>query len=64
MDEADEIAPLVAVFDASQRTLPIETPNRAQDGLQPDAVFVDRSKLDDAVRERGGDFAYERAGLF
>ena len=48
MDEADEIAPLVAVLHGSEGALAVETPHLVQDRLQPDAVFVDRPELDAA----------------
>jgi hypothetical protein len=61
VDQADEIAPLVAVLDRSQRTLPLDRPNLVQDGLEAIAVFIHCPQLDDAVRKRGCDFAQERA---
>jgi hypothetical protein len=57
MDQADEIAPLVAVWDRSQRTPPIDTPRLVQDGLEPNAMLVDRSQLDGGVREGPGHLA-------
>ena len=51
MDEADEVAPVVAVLDGRQWTLAVETPHFVQDGFQPDAVFVDRPEFDVRRRE-------------
>ena len=64
LDEADEVAPLVAVLDRGDRSLPVETPDLLQDRLQPDAVLVGRPELDLGVGEGGGDGGDDRADLF
>ncbi len=64
LDKADQIAPLEAVLHRRNRPLAVETPDLVQDGLQPDAMFVDRPELDVGLREGGGDHADERAELF
>lgn len=46
MDEADEIALVEAMLDRSERVLAGRRPYLAQDRLEPDAVFIDRSQLD------------------
>ena len=61
MDEADEIAPRVAVLHWRQQTLPVETPHLAQNRLQPDAVFICRPQFHLGLGDRGGDLAQERA---
>jgi hypothetical protein len=45
MDEADEIAPGVAVLDWGERALAIEAPDFVQDGFQANAVLVDGPEL-------------------
>ena len=57
MDEADEIAPRVAVLHWRQQTLPVETPHLAQNRLQPDAVFICRPQFHLGLGECGGDLA-------
>jgi hypothetical protein len=52
------------MLDRGEGTLLIQTPHLVEDGLEPDAVFVDRPQLDPRVRERGRHLAYERAELF
>ena len=64
MDKAQQIAPLVAMLDRSQRTLAVDTPDFVQDRLQPDAVFVDRPEFDAGLREGGRDLPEERAEVF
>ena len=64
VDEADEVAPFVAMLHRRQRALPVETPDFVQDGFQPDPVLVDGPELDGAVRVRRRDLAEERAELF
>jgi hypothetical protein len=58
--EADQIAPVIAVLDRSERALAVKTPDFVQDRLQPDAVFVDRPELDGCLREGSGHLAQER----
>lgn len=41
MDEADEVAPVVAVLHGRQRALAVEAPHFVQEGLQADAVLND-----------------------
>ena len=57
MDEPDEIAPVVAMLNGSQGTLPGQSPDFAQDGLQANAVFIHGPELDDTVRKCRGDLA-------
>jgi len=64
MDEAHQVAPLIAVLDRSQRAVAIETPHFVQNRLQPDAMFVGGPELDDAVGESARDLVEERADLF
>ena len=46
MDEADEVAPVVAMLYRRKGTLTVETPDFVQDRFQADAVLVDRPELD------------------
>jgi hypothetical protein len=57
MHEADKVAPRVAMLHGDEGTLPVNTPELVQDGLESDAVFVSGPQLNDAVRERRGDLA-------
>src|SRR5262245_52917877 len=63
MDEADEVALLIAVLHGSQRTLPVGTPDLVQDGLETDAVFVDRPQFDSGLGESTGHLAQQRAQM-
>jgi hypothetical protein len=64
VDEADQVAPRVAVLDRRQWALPVEAPHRVQDGFQADAVLVDRPELDLRLGEGGRDLAQERSQFF
>ena len=57
MDEAHEVSPLIPMLDRGKRTLVVQTPHLVQDGLQPNAVFVDRPELDDAAWKGRDDLA-------
>ena len=61
MDEAHQIAPFVAVLHGSEGTLAVDTPDLVQDGLQANAVFVDRPQLDGGVGEGRRHLAQQRA---
>lgn len=61
MHETDKVAPLVGVLHRSQGTLAVKTPHVPQDGLQPDAMFVDGPEFDSGTRERRRDLAQQRA---
>jgi hypothetical protein len=61
MDKAHQGAPVIAMLHRGEGTLPFQTPDRAQDGLQANAVFVDSRDLDDAVWKCRGDFAQQGA---
>ena len=61
MDKADQVAPLVAVLDRSEGTLPVDTPDLVQDGLEPNAVFVHGPQLDERLRKGRGHLAQQRA---
>jgi hypothetical protein len=63
MHKADEIAPLVAVLHRRKRTLPVDTPGLVQDGLEPNAVFVDRPEFDGGVGEGRGHLTQEWAKM-
>jgi hypothetical protein len=47
----------------SQRTLPVETPHLVQDGLEPDAMLVDRPQFNGGVREGSGHLAQQRTQM-
>jgi hypothetical protein len=67
MDEANEVAPGIAVLDRRERALPVETPDLVQDRLQADAMFVrevDGPQLDAGLWEGGGDGAQQRPQFF
>jgi hypothetical protein len=51
MDEADQVAPLVAVLDRGSGSLAGEAPDLVQDRLEADAMLVDSPRLD----ARGGE---------
>ena len=42
-------------------TLPVDTPDLVQDGLEPNAMFVDRPQLDGGVGKGRGHLAQQRA---
>jgi len=51
MRKAHEVAPFVPMLDRSKRTLPVETPDVAQDRFEADALFVDSPQLDTRQRK-------------
>src|SRR5260370_33129007 len=51
MHEADEGAPREAMLDRGQRALAVNTPDLVQDGLEANAMLVDRPELNLRVRE-------------
>ena len=61
MDKADQIAPLVAMLDRGEWTLPVETPDFAQDGFEPNAMFVHGPQLNPRLREGRRHLAQQRA---
>jgi hypothetical protein len=64
MDEAEEVAPVVAVLDRSAGPPPVEAPDLLEDRFQADAVLVDRPELDARLREGGRDRLDERPNVF
>ena len=64
MDEADQVAPVVAVLDRSSRTRSVEAPHFLEDRFQPDAVLVDRPEFDARLRVRGRDRLDDWSQLF
>src|SRR5215469_6915873 len=69
MHKADEVAPGVPMLDGSDGTLGAlaencgQCPDLAQDGLEPNAVFIDGPYLDGCMRKGGRDRAQERAQM-
>jgi hypothetical protein len=61
VDEARQIAPLVAMVDRGQRALAGEGPDALPDRFQANAVLVSRPELDLGLREGGSDLAEQRA---
>ena len=55
MHEADEVAPIISMLDRSAGALAGQRPDFAQDGLEPNAVFVNCPELDSRVGEGGSD---------
>ncbi len=45
MHETDEVAPLVAVLDGGNRTLPLERPDPSQERFQADTMLIYRPEL-------------------
>ena len=64
MDEADEIAPLIAVLHRRDRTFSVEAPDLLEDGLQPDAMLVRGPELDLRSGEGGRDGLDKRPQFF
>lgn len=60
MDEADQVAPLVAVFDGREGALAVETPHLVQDGFEANAVLVGGPQFDLRLGEGGRDRAQQR----
>src|SRR5260221_1071856 len=52
MHEADEGAPREAMLDRGQRALAVNTPDLVQDGLEANAMLVDRPELNLRMRKR------------
>jgi hypothetical protein len=67
MDEADEVAPRIAMLDRSERSSGAlagdggQSPDLAQEWLESDPVFVNRPQLDGRLGEGGRDRAQQRA---
>ena len=53
MDEANEIAPGETVLDRSDRALITKRPYFMEDGLETNAVFIDRPQFDGCTGEGG-----------
>jgi hypothetical protein len=53
MDKADQLAPLEAMLDRSERALAVKAPDLVQEWLEADAMLVDRPDFDLGVRKRG-----------
>jgi hypothetical protein len=51
MNEPDHVAPLITMLHRRDGTLAGQCPDLAQDGLEPDPMFVDRPELDARVGE-------------
>jgi hypothetical protein len=72
LHKADQGAPLEAVLHWGEGPLPVETPDRVQDRLEPNAVLVDGPELDarlgedmgEDMGEGGGDGLDKRAEVF
>ena len=64
MDEADQVAPRIAVLHRGERALAVETPDLVQDGLEPDAVLIGGPQLDLRLWEGRRDRAQQRSQLF
>src|SRR5262249_59227131 len=64
VDEADEVAPLVAVLHRGHGALPIEAPDLVQERLEPDPMLSDRPEFDGGLGEGGRDLAQERPDVF
>lgn len=60
MDDARQVAPLIAVLDWGQGSLAGEGPDALEDGLESDAVLVEGPGLDLRPGEGGCDLAEER----
>jgi hypothetical protein len=61
LDEAREVALLVAMLHRSERTLTVDTPHFVQNRLEPNPVRVDRQEVDLRLREGGRDLPQERS---
>ncbi len=61
MDQARQVAPRIAMLDRGQGALAWKSPDALENGLQANAVFVERPGLDLGVREGRRDLAEERA---
>jgi hypothetical protein len=55
MDKADEVAPGEAMANQGNRAPATGRPDPPPQGLEPDAMFIDRPQFDLRVRNRGGD---------
>ena len=64
MDEADEIAPFVAVLDRGDGALSLGCPDPAQDGLQANPMLVHRPQFDLCFGEGCHHLAQERPQFF
>ena len=64
MDEADQIAPGVAVLDRGYWTLPNRRPDARKQRLQADAMLVGRPQLHSGLRKGGRDLTQQRPYLF
>ena len=61
MDEADQVAPGVAMLHRRDRSLPDRSPNATEEGLEANAMLIRRPQLDGSVRKRRCDLPHERS---
>ena len=64
MDEADEVAPVVAMLHGREGTLSLGRPDPPQDWFEPNAMFVGRPQLDLSLGEGRRHFLDQRPQLF
>lgn len=64
MDEADQIAPVIAVLHRRRRALAVETPDFLQDRFQADPVLIDGPEFDTRLRVGGGNGPQQRSYVF
>jgi hypothetical protein len=64
MDKAHQIAPLVAVLNGGDRTLPGQRPDFLEQRLEPNAMLIYGPQLDSGVWERRRDLAQKRPQFF
>ena len=64
MDEAHQVAPVIAMLHRRERAVAIEAPHFVQDRLQPNAVLVNGPEFNGGLREGRSDRLDERAELF
>src|SRR5262249_16158878 len=64
MDEADQVAPGVAMLHRGSRALAIETPDFVQDGFEADPMLIDRPQVDLRLREGRGHAPQQRPYIF
>ena len=64
MDEADEVAPFVAMLHWGDRAVSLGRPDPTQDRLEANAMFIDRPQLDLRLGEGRRHLADERPQLF